>query len=89
MVSFEGSQKGPATGFSQSRELVDYVLGAEVVVDPVGAADDSIEVVELEDVLVVELIVVVGTVTDTVVSWPLMVVATNAAEGIEVVLVVS
>lgn len=68
--------------------MVDSAFGAEVVVDPVDGAADSIELVKLEDVLVVKLAEVVGTSTDTVVSWPLIVVATNAAEGIEVVLVV-
>ena len=56
--------------------------------DPVEAAADTIELVELEDVLVVKLVEVVGASTDMVVSWPLIVVATNAAEGIEVVLAV-
>jgi len=57
-------------------------------VDPVDGAADSIELAELEDVLVAKLAEVLGASTETVVSWPLMVVATNAAEGIEVVLVV-
>ena len=86
--SFEGRQNGPATGFSQSSGLVGSALGAEVVVDPVDVVSDSIELVELEDVLVVKLAEVVGALTDTVVSWPLTVVAINAADGIEVVLVV-
>jgi hypothetical protein len=57
-------------------------------VDPVDVAADSIELVELEDMLVVKLVEVVGASTDTVVRRPLIVVAINAAEGIEVVLVV-
>ena len=56
--------------------------------DPVDGAADSIELVKLEDVLVVKLAEVVGTSTDRVVGLPLMVVATNATEGVEVVLVV-
>jgi len=58
------------------------------VVDPVDGAADSIELDKLEDVLVVKLAEVVGMLTDSVVGWPLTVVATNAAVGVEVVLVV-
>jgi hypothetical protein len=57
-------------------------------VDPVDVAADSIELVKFEDVLVVKLVEVVGASTDTVVSLPLTVVAINATEGIELVLVV-
>lgn len=56
--------------------------------DPVDGAGDSIELVELEEVLVAKLVDIVGASTDTVVSWPLTVVAINPTEGIDVVLVV-
>lgn len=77
------------TAFPQSSGLVDSASGAEVVVDDVDAAADCIELVKLEDMLVARFTEVVGAATDTVVIWPLMVVATNATEGIELVLVVS
>ena len=77
------------TAFSQSSGLVDSASGAEVVVDGVDAAADCIELVKLEDMLVARFTEVVGAATDKVVIWPLMVVATNATEGIELVLVVS
>ena len=68
--------------------MVGSAFGAEAVVDPVDGAGDSIELVELEEVLVAKLVDIVGASTDTVVSWPLTVVAINPTEGIDVVLVV-
>ena len=68
--------------------MVDSGFGAEAVVDPVDGAGDAIELVELEEVLVAKLVEVVGASTETVVSWPLTVVAINPSERIEVVLVV-
>lgn len=86
MDSFAGRQKGPVTAVWHNGKFVDIVPAEEVVVD---AAADSVVSVEVVDGVVARSTEVVGTATDMVVSCPLMVVATNAAVGADVVLVVS
>lgn len=84
MDSFAGKQNGPVTAFWHNGKLVEMGLAEALVVE---AAADS------EDVEVVEGVLarstdVVGTATEMVVSWPEMVVSTNAAVGVDVVLAV-
>lgn len=85
MDSFVGRQNGPVTAFWHKGKFVDIEPAAELVVD---AAADSGSVVEVVEGVVARFTEVVGTATDMVVSCPLMVVSTNAAVGVDVVLVV-
>jgi len=84
---FVGKQNGPATGSWHRGKFVDIESVDEVVVDAAGESV-AVSAVEVVEGVAARFTEVVGTATEMVVTFPLIVVSTNATVGVEVVLVV-
>lgn len=79
-----GRQKGPATAVWHSGRFVEIALADVLVVDAAAGTED----VDVVEGVLARFTEVVGTATETVVSWPDIVVSTRAAVGVVVVLMV-